>query len=88
MSDGIYEQMKATGVEIGNHYSDLYVPVTEETTAIVKDYEFKTNVTRFTNQIDHKPWYDIPFAFTPYWDERRASGERFASAINKGVRKS
>ncbi len=66
----IYEDMKALGVEIDNHESDLYVPVTEETTAIVKAYEFKTNVTRFTNQIDHKPWYDIPFAYKPYWTAR------------------
>jgi hypothetical protein len=68
----IYEQMKATGVEIGSHESDLYVPVTEETTAIVNAYEFKGNVTRFTSQIDKKPWYDIPFAYEPHWPRNRS----------------
>ena len=66
----IYQDMQATGVEIANHESDLYVPVTEETTAIVDAYEFKGNVTRFTSQIDQKPWYDIPFMYSPWWEKR------------------
>ena len=66
----IYDQMKALGVEIGNHASDLYVPVTPETTALVNKYEFKQNVTRFICNIDKKPWYDIPFAFMPFWEQR------------------
>ena len=37
----IYDQMVALGVEIGSHASDLYVPVTPETSAIVKTYEFR-----------------------------------------------
>lgn len=69
----IYEQMKAAGVEIASHETDLYVPVTEETTAIVNAYEFKTNVTRFISNIEpHVPWYDIPFAYEPGWDKWRA----------------
>lgn len=61
----IYEQMKATGVEIDHHETDLYVPVTETTKAIVKDYEHKSIVTCFPSQIDGSLWYDIPFAYTP-----------------------
>ncbi len=66
----IYKDMQALGVEIANHESDLYVPVTEETQAIVNAYEFKTNVTRFISQIDKKPWFDIPFMYSPWWEER------------------
>lgn len=64
----IYEDMKNLGVEIDHHESDLYVPVTDETRAIVAEYEFKTNVTTFVSQIDKKLWYDIPFAYLPYWE--------------------
>ena len=67
----IYDQMKAAGVQISNHESDLYVPVTPETTAIVNGYAFKSNVTRFTSNIDKKQWYDIPFAYAPWWSERQ-----------------
>jgi hypothetical protein len=66
----IYEQMKAAGVEISNHESDLYVPVTPETTAIVNKYEYKSNVSTFINNITKTPWYDIPFAFRPWWEKK------------------
>ncbi|MEE9366700.1 MAG: hypothetical protein V3W44_08445 [Dehalococcoidales bacterium] len=66
----ILEQMEKVGTEISSHCSDLYVPVTEETTKIVAEYKFKGNVTRFRSQVDGKPWFDIPFAYTPYWENR------------------
>ena len=66
----IYDQMLAAGVQINNHESDLYVPVTPETTAIVNGYKFKSNVTRFTSNIDKKQWYDIPFAYSPFWQNK------------------
>jgi hypothetical protein len=59
----IYEKMKAAGVEIAHHESDLYVPVNDVTTAIVKDYEFASIVTKFFDNITHTLWYDIPFAY-------------------------
>src|SRR5688572_29388364 len=67
---GIYEQMLAAGVETGNHASDLYVPVTPTSIELVARYEFKRNVKIFRNNIDGTRWYDIPFAYTPYWEER------------------
>lgn len=64
----IYEDMKALGVEIDHHESDLYVPVTAETRAVVNAYEFKTNVTQFRSEIEpHGQWFDIPFAYEPHW---------------------
>jgi len=70
----IYEAMVAAGVEISNHYSDLYVPKNEVTAAIVRQYFGSVTTTIFTCQLDGKSWYDIPFAFLPYW-ERRAQQE-------------
>ena len=50
------------------HETDLYV---KEVPGLVgwlkKNYEFYSNIQRFTNQIDKTPWIDIPFAA---WDEK------------------
>lgn len=64
----LYDQMTAAGSIMDSHYSDLYVPVNDITRAIVRDYKYKKNVTTFKCQIDGKVWYDIPFAYKPYWE--------------------
>lgn len=69
----IYDQLKETGCEINNHESDLYVPVNDSTKALVEQYEHKSNVSSFISQIDGKLWYDVPFAFDPWWDRAEAS---------------
>lgn len=66
----IYEKMLKTGCEIDSHESDLYVPLTPETAAIVKEYEHKGNVTTFIHQTQKTRWYDIPFAYAPFWDKK------------------
>ncbi len=65
----IYDDMLAAGVSVENHYSDLYVPVNEITQPIVAKYSGK--VYTFVSQIDGKQWYDIPFAYLPYWEARK-----------------
>lgn len=67
----IYEQMKQAGVQIDHHESDLYVPVNTATSEILSRWRFKRNVTRFTSQIDGKSWYDIPFAYDPFWESKQ-----------------
>ena len=59
----IYNDLKATGAPLSNWCSDLYVEVNEQTTAIIKDYEFKQNVTQFQNEVTGKLTYEIPFAY-------------------------
>jgi len=68
----IYQKMVELGVPISHHFSDLYVPMTVETMRIIDEYEFKTNVRTFTNQVVGGTWYDIPFAYEPYWTEKGA----------------
>lgn len=65
----IYEEFKAMNISMDHHESDLYVPVTSETKKVVDTYKFRSNVTTFICQIDKKPWYDIPFAYTPFWEK-------------------
>jgi hypothetical protein len=69
----IYEQLKSAGVPLDNHYSDLYAQVTPESTAILREYEYWGQVTTFVHQVAGQGWYDIPFAFDPYWARRKAT---------------
>ena len=69
-SQEIYDKMVAAGVQIANHESDLYVPVNDTTRAIIKEYRFRSNVTVFISNIEKTPWYDIPFAYMPFWAAR------------------
>lgn len=69
----IYDQMLAAGVEIDHYESDLYVPVTPETRAIVLAYEHRSNVNTFRHSVTREAWYDIPFAYIPWWEKRSAT---------------
>lgn len=67
----LYEEIKASGVEFGNHYSDLYFLSTPETKAILAKYPLeKGNATTFVSHRDKKLWIDVPFAFLPYWEAK------------------
>lgn len=50
--------------------SDLFLKITPISTALLEQYDWKCNVTRFRDNIDHEPWYEIPFANTDYWEEK------------------
>jgi hypothetical protein len=71
MSVGFYEKIVELGIEHDHHESDLYVPVNAQTRALVEAYPYRSNVKAFVSQIDKKPWYDVPFAYTPFWDKAR-----------------
>ena len=66
----IYDDLLAAGVKLAHHESDLYAKVTPESEVIVENYEFRDNVTTFTSQVDGELWYDIPFAYDPYWKSK------------------
>jgi hypothetical protein len=85
--ENIYEEAKKLGVTIDHHESDLYIPVTPETRALIARYKSRSNVTWFNEMTmpDKRPcalcgkvsnkqkfiraWYDIPFAYQPFWDK-------------------
>lgn len=72
----IYKQLKAAGVPLDSHASDLYAKVTPESVPIVDQRRKRDHATisTFINQIDGCRWYDIPFAFDPYWEARAEKG--------------
>jgi len=64
----IYEEMMKADVPISSWQSDLYAKVCEDSVAIVNNYVFKDNVKMFFSQVDNEVWFDIPFAYDPFWD--------------------
>lgn len=64
----LFEIFELLGIEIGNHESDLYVKVTPESRCIVDVYEYKKQVTTF--HFRGELWFNIPFAFDPFWDKK------------------
>jgi len=84
-SGELYEAAKAKGVEIDHHKSDLYIPVNDTTRALVKEYDCTGNVTTFVSNVDGKFWYNIPFAYQPFWDKvaRRVAAVEEARKINE-----
>lgn len=67
MTKSIYTLLVEAEQEVSSHESDLYVPVNPVTTEIIKNYEFKCNVTRFKSNVDGRQMYEIPFAYNPFW---------------------
>lgn len=65
-----YEKIVELGIEHDHHESDLYVPVTDETKKLVNNYEYTMMVTTFKSAIDGNMWYDIPFEYLPFWEEK------------------
>lgn len=51
--------------------SDLFLKVTPVSTALIEQYDFKENVKKFIDAIDHELWYEIPFANTDWWEARK-----------------
>ena len=50
--------------------SDLFLKVTPVSKELITQYDFKENVTTFVDNIDHVPWYEIPFGNTDWWERR------------------
>lgn len=57
----IQERFEAMGIPTDTHESDLYVKDTAEARIILDDYEFKNQISLFTDAIDGAPWIEIPF---------------------------
>ena len=64
----IYQDLKKANVPIDNHASDLYCKMTTESATIMASYKYKQNVTVFNSNITKELWYDIPFAYDPFWE--------------------
>lgn len=62
-----------TPAERDHHASDLYIKVTPATARIIDRYIYQAQIERFHDQTDPRRalWYDILFAYLPYWQGQR-----------------
>jgi len=64
MIKDIFKEILNRDTVYDTHETDLYIPVTDKTTELIDNYEFKNNVTKFSSSgFLNSQWYDIPFAF-------------------------
>lgn len=56
--------------DIDHHETDLYLKVSEASSALVASYDFRGNVEKFRSPLDGCLWFDVPFAYTPAWIEK------------------
>ncbi len=66
----LYTDLIEAGIEVSNWQSDLYAPVNETTKAILAKHPEQSK-TVFRSQVDGKLWYDIAFAYDPFWKRRK-----------------
>lgn len=71
MITNIYQECRNLGIPTANYESDLHIPATPETRKLIQRYEFKQNVASFVSALDGKEWFNVPFAYTPWWDSKR-----------------
>lgn len=93
-NDSVYKRMKDAGVEIAHHESDLYVPINDTTTAILRqakqDGLLKSKVETFRDSVTNTMYYDIPFMYAPFkWtrgsDVNESTNEYEAQTYNHWV---
>lgn len=56
--------------EIDHHESDLYLKHSKKSQALIAGYEYRNQVKPFVSPLDGCVWYDVPFAYIPYWEEK------------------
>lgn len=71
----LYQRLTEAGIETSNWQSDLYFPVTERSTEIVKavmaDGLLSSRPTAFLSRATGVRTYEAPFMFDPYWGSER-----------------
>lgn len=70
--------------DIDHHESDLYLRKTPAAVALVESWitktGFKSSVSTFRSQIKGDLWFDVAFAYDPYWIERARRSEKEGAA--------
>lgn len=68
----IYEKAIATLPAdcIDHHESDLYIKRTPASKRLIDEYKYSRSVETFCSPIDNCIWFDVPFAYDPYWNQK------------------
>jgi hypothetical protein len=69
MEKTLYQECVECGILMRNHASDLYIPANEDTIHLLKKHNKRA--TTFINQVEGGLWFDVAFAFDPWWVARQ-----------------
>lgn len=80
----LYQKLLSAGLahDIAHHESDLYVVVSPQSTKIIYEWLLENNYLKeaflsvFTDQINGKRTYDIPFQYDPWWVKKLAHHQK------------
>ena len=70
-NNDLYAECLAAGLETDKHESDLYIKDCPKARELLEKYG--KPVATFTSQIDQQIWLEVPFMYTPFWEEKEAS---------------
>jgi len=62
------EQLPPEHIDHHSYGSDLYLKVTPTSKKLSASFEGGRYVQIFRDQIDGELWFDIPFAYIPFWE--------------------
>ena len=66
--------------EISHHYSDLYVTVSLKSKRILEEFRKQSSIRCFAEIFKANDgsgdWYDIAFAYDPFWEEAAKKGRK------------
>ncbi len=85
MADSLYYDCVELDIPTDHHASDLYIPVTAQTQELVKKHGHRA--TMFTSQIDGKMWFDVPFAYLPFWQDKELAEGKNPTSGNESAKK-
>ena len=74
----LYDLVLSTHTPHSNWVTDLYIPVTDRTRAMLRQFPTEdSNKTTFTNQVEGGLWFDVPFAYIPAWEAKQRKSVKF-----------
>lgn len=82
MTLSIFAMALKKGIPHDSHASDLYLKDCEETRALIKQYGKENVSQRFISAIDKESWWEIAFAYDPFWEKASSREKRLLSFIN------
>lgn len=68
----LYDLVVARGLEHDAHESDLYLRVTDASRQLIACYTSRSTVRTFRHAQTGDLWFDVPFAYAPFWRARCA----------------
>lgn len=89
MEKTLYYRLKEAGCETDSHQSDLYVIDDDTSRSIIEAYEAEEDAIplskkMFKDNREGRVWFELPFAFTPYWERVKKADKDYVDEEPSG----